>query len=67
MSTLQAAPPAWSAALESGCSESFALESISQTQTVQQSASVSAHVDREAGPGPLGTLREVGDEELAGV
>jgi hypothetical protein len=65
MSTLQAAPPAWSAALESGCSESFALESISQTQTMQQSASVSAHVDREAGA--LGTLREVGDEELAGV
>jgi hypothetical protein len=64
MSALQAAPRGWSTILESsGGSESFALESISQTQTVQQSTLV--HVDREAGA--LDTLAEVGDEEVAGV
>ena len=67
LSVLQAAPPgsAWSTILESGSSEceSFALESLSQTQTVQQQQSASVPGDKEA----LDPLMEVGDEEVAGV
>ena len=64
VSTLRAAPPGWSSVLDSesgGGSESFALES--RVGVVQPFEEVEVPGNRE----PLGTLREVGDEEVAGA